>query len=117
MSVLLRRRPSGPTVTRLRAKRVPDTYGERVRLDWDDPDRLPLPYARVQFASSHEAVTPGRQVLTTQVRLFAPGTPDVTAGDRIAVGEDVWEVEGAPNVRHSLAGRTFTRAVLRRVEG
>ena len=105
-----------PAITRLRATVTTDSYDEPAE-SWDTPDRLPLRGAEAQGPSSTETETPSADQVSNTRILFVPGTPDITATDRVEIDSEVWRVDGDPVVHRGLAFGVYTTARLHRDVG
>ena len=111
---MLLRDPSAPTVTRLRAGLVLDSYGDATE-SWDAPTRFVLAGAVVQDVSVVEEDSTSRRVLRGERTLYVPGPAALTADDRVEVGSEVWQVDGRPEIRRGLASSVYTTARLTHV--
>lgn len=112
--------PHGETITRLRATAILDPYsGEPTDFTWDAPDALEIPDCGINPGGTSEPTQDGRNAVITRPEVYAPADADVTAGDRLVVRGETYEVDGEPAAWRS----PFTGwapglvIVLKRVEG
>ncbi|CCQ44316.1 hypothetical protein ARTSIC4J27_240 [Pseudarthrobacter siccitolerans] len=103
-----------PSVYRLRPGAGVDSYGDPVE-SWDAPERVLLRGATVQSVSVVEDEGTTRHVIRGEKTLYAPGSVDLTAADRIECNGQIWRVEGDPVVRRGLASTVYTTAALERI--
>ena len=103
------------TVTRLRGVPVLDPYsGEATDVDWTTPDSLTIPRASVQPEQGSEE-TFDRDMVTSRWRLWAPGSPDIDALDRIVHAGETYEIDG--EVLRWPGRLAHTTCLLKRTEG
>lgn len=111
--------PHGDTVTRLRAKKGTDAYGDAV-YDWETPDTETIPGCALAPTVEDEFHQAGRDGVEVGWTLYCGFGSDVTAYDRIKHPVyGLFEVDGDPGRWKSpFSGGEFGTTVrLRRIEG
>lgn len=105
------------TVIRRRAASMTDGYGND-HPDWTSPVEITLTVRGVEPVSSTEE-NGGRQAVITGYRVYLDSGSDITAGDRVVMRADTYEVDGTPADWRSPFGSDVGGivAALKRVDG
>lgn len=85
--------PFGQAVTRRRGQTT-TSYGV-ARVDWSKPysDKA-ITGCAVAYGETEDVVAAGRAGVERDATLYAPYGADITARDRIVVGDDVFDIDG-----------------------
>lgn len=89
----------GETITVLRPGTVVDPFSLQLVVDWTAPNETEIPGALFDPGTSGEPVTDWRSGRSEAPTVYLPAGTDpdlVTAGDRLRVRGDLYEVNGRP---------------------
>jgi len=109
---------TGETVTRLRAGRVEDRYGNLAK-DWSEADSVEIGGCLFAPASDREDTGAGREGTVVTPVLYCPPGADISATDRVVVRGVTYEADGGPSDWRwpSTGGGAGIEMPLRRVDG